>query len=147
MQPLKTNTKCVVYTWTKWKLKNIIEYDRNTGEVHGFVNIGSGSLNDDTQPQATKALMIIAVAILGNWKIPLGYYLTDGTNSEFQATILSTIIEKLWDGGTLVVSITFDGLAANVKTLERLGGSLKSGDIISLFPHPASTRIQSCNYF
>jgi hypothetical protein len=35
-----------------------------------------------------------------------------------------------------VVSVTFDGLPANQKTLQRLGGSLAHDNLMSTFPHP-----------
>jgi len=93
-------------------------------------------MNDDGQPQATKALVVLAVGLAGRWRLPLCYCLTDGTNSQLQQSILLTVISELWQSGCYAVSITLDGLAANQKTLENLGCSLDPDNIVSVFPHP-----------
>jgi len=94
-----------------------------------------GPLDDDNQPQATKVLMVIGVGIAGHWRLPLCYCLTDGTNADLQNSLLRTVINKLWQSGCCVVSVTMDGLAANCKTFEYLGCSLNPDNIVSVFPH------------
>ena len=77
----------------------------------------AGPLNDDNQPQATKALMVLGVGINGFWRLPLAYFLTGGTNADLQTSLLRSIITRLYvDCGCVVVSVTLDGLAANQKT-------------------------------
>lgn len=95
-----------------------------------------GPLDDDNQPLATKVLMVIAVGVVGHWRLPLCYCLTNGTNAELQNSLLRTVISKLWQSGCSVVSVTMDGLAANCKTLECLGCSLNPDNLVSVFPHP-----------
>jgi hypothetical protein len=68
--------------------------------------------------------------------LPLGYYLTDGANAQLQASVIIDVITKLWESGSLAVSITFDGLAANLKTVELLGGNLNVNNMVSRFPYP-----------
>lgn len=119
------------------EIKKHLDYDRNTGTVHGFTDIGAGPLDDSSHPQATKALAVVAVGLAGYWKLPLGYFLTDGANSTLQSTIIKDIVSKLYDCGCLAVSVTFDGLAANLKTAELLGASLDVNAMMSRFPHPS----------
>jgi DNA transposase THAP9 len=118
------------------EIKKHLDYDRNSGKVYGFTDIGSGPLDDPSHPQATKVLAVVAVGLAGYWKLPLAYYLTDGTNATLQSTIIKDIISKLYECGCFCVSITFDGLAANLKTVELLGGSIDIDDMRSRFPHP-----------
>jgi hypothetical protein len=118
------------------EIKKHIDFDRHTGKVHGFTDIGNGPLDDPSQPQATKVLAVVAVGLAGFWKLPLGYYLTDGTNAQLQASVIIDVITKLWESGSLAVSITFDGLAANLKTVDLLGGNLDVNNMVSRFPHP-----------
>ena len=73
----------------------------------------SGALDSNSQPQATKALMLVGVGVTGYWRLPLAYYLTDGTNAELPHSLLRSVICKLWEACCVVVSVTFDGLAAN----------------------------------
>lgn len=98
-------------------------------------------MDSDGQPEATKALVVIGVGINGFWRLPLAYYLTDGTNSDLQESILCTIISKLWEVGCVVVSITLDGLAANQKTVLKLGCKLDAENLVSTFPHPECSDI------
>lgn len=81
-------------------------------------------------------LAVVAVGLMGHWKLPLGYYLTDGANSHLQSTVITNVITKLWKSGSLVGSVTFDGLAANLKTVQLLGGSLHLDNMCSRLPHP-----------
>jgi len=118
------------------EIKKHVDYDRHTGKVHGFTNIGNGPLDGPSQPQATKVLAVVAVGLLGHWKLPLGYYLTDGVNSQVQCSVITDVVTKLWECGSLAVSVTFDGLSCNLKTVELLGGSVDVDQMHSCFPHP-----------
>jgi len=118
------------------EIKKHVDYDRHTGKIHGFTNLGNGPLDGPSQPQATKVLAVVAVGLLGHWKLPLGYYLTDGANSQVQCSIITDIVTKLWECGSYAVSVTFDGLSCNLKTVELLGGSLDVDQMRSCFRHP-----------
>ena len=118
------------------EIKRQIDYDRRSGKIYGFTDVGCGGLNDDSQPQATKVLMVVAVGVTGYWKLPVAYCFTDGTNADLQASLLKDVITKLWECGCVAISVTFDGLLANQKTLVNLGGSFQPNNIVSLFPHP-----------
>ena len=95
--------------------------------------IFSGPLDSDDQAQATKVLMVAAVGLTGRWRLPLVYFLTDGTNAELQESMLRTVISKLWECGCVSVSVTMDGLPANLKTLQRLGCKLDPDNLIMTF--------------
>jgi len=59
-----------------------------------------GTLNDDSQPQATKLLMFLAVGVSDCWRMPLAYCLTDCTNAQLQETLLQSSqppLTTLWD--------------------------------------------------
>ena len=67
--------------------------------------------------------------------MPMAYYLINGTHFELQVLLLKSVISRRWKVGCLVVFITFDGLHANQKTLEKLGGFLKPENFKASFPH------------
>ena len=56
------------------EIKKQVDFDQRFGKIYGFTDIGCGPLNDDSQPQATKVLMALAVGITGHWKFPVAYY-------------------------------------------------------------------------
>jgi hypothetical protein len=41
----------------------------------GFVDLGTEASCDDNAPEATNALVFMAVALNSSWKIPVGYFL------------------------------------------------------------------------
>ncbi|TGZ49475.1 hypothetical protein DBV15_12192, partial [Temnothorax longispinosus] len=55
-------------------LRESISYIRD-GKLRGYVNVGSGIETCDDIPLAKEALVFMAVALDGRWKIPLGYFL------------------------------------------------------------------------
>ena len=99
----------------------------------------AGALDSDTHPQATKVLMVVAVGVTGRWRIPLAYYLTNGTSANLQETLLRTVISKLFECGCVAVLVTMDGLPANIKTFQQLGCNFNPDNLITTFPHPSST--------
>ena len=132
--------KICALTMDEMEIKKRIDRDK-TGKLYGFIDLGCGPLDDDSHPQATKVLVVLAIGINGHWKLPLAYYLTNGADADLQASILNDVLRKLWDCGCLAVSVTFDGLPANQKTLAQLGGSLEIGNMKSLFPHPCDSNV------
>lgn len=129
-------------TLDEMEIKKHLEIDRRSGNIVGFVDIGCGELNDDSQPQATKVLMLVAVGINAHWKIPLGYWLTDGSTSELQASIILTALHRLYEVGNVAVSVTADGAPCNIKCFEKLGARLKGDDICSYFYHPCDANVK-----
>ena len=78
---------------------------------------------------------MLAVGINGHWRLPLAYFLTDGTSADLQNSLLRTVISNLYECGCIAVSVTLDGLSANQRTLQNLGCSLDVDNIVSVFAH------------
>ena len=117
-------------------IKKKLDYDQRTGKIHGFTDIGNGPQDDGDSPQATKVLMVIGVGLNGSWRLPLAYYLTNGANAQLQTSLLKSVISRLWESGSLVTTITFDGLPANLKTMTLLGSNMDPKCSNNSFPHP-----------
>jgi len=136
-----TNTyRICALTIDEMEIKKHVDTDRS-GKVHGFQDIGCGPMDSDDQPQATKALVVLAIGINAHWKLPLGYLLTNGASADLQVTLLTDVLTELWDCGCTGVSVTFDGLMANQKTLRKLGGSLDPDNLVSCFQHPCNPAV------
>ena len=97
--------------------KKQIEYTRTHHKVSGFTDIGYGPIDDDDGPIATKVFMVLAVGLSGSWRLPVAYYLTNGTKADIQAMLIKAIMNKPWECGSLVVAITFYGQPTNTKTM------------------------------
>jgi hypothetical protein len=51
------------------------DWEKSTASDVGFVDIGDGP--DRKKGVATKALVFMCVGLVGNWKLPVGYYLVN----------------------------------------------------------------------
>eukprot|EP00795_Rhopilema_esculentum_P003236 gene3236-1558_t len=74
----------------------------------GFVDLGDGIEDDDSLPVAKDVLVLMAVCINGSWKVPCGYFFIDGLSGCERANLISVCLQRLWDTGVQVVSVTCD---------------------------------------
>lgn len=87
-------------------IKKHIQWDGK--KFLGYVDVGS-SIEDDSTPVATEALMLMLVCFNGNWKVPCGYFLIDVMTGDERANIINQCLLKLYDVGIYVASVTCDG--------------------------------------
>lgn len=73
--------------------------------------------------EAKNALVFMAVAINGHWKVSLGYFLIDGLSGKQRADLLVTCLVLLYETGAHCHSLTFDGAAVNISICTALGAS------------------------
>lgn len=98
----------------------------------GFVNFGDTDINHNDNDQIAKdALVFMLTCINGSWKIPLGYFLINGISAEQKASLVKICVETLnQDCGVDILTLTFDGCAANISMAKILGCKLDSTDFI-----------------
>ncbi|CAD6208873.1 GSCOCG00010695001-RA-CDS, partial [Cotesia congregata] len=112
-------------------IKEAIIYDKK--EFHGGISFGTvhnfdSAYSDNDNPITAKnALVLMAVSMNENWKIPIGYFLIRSLNSEERANILTLAFELLQRANCKVYSITFDGAASNISMCNHLGANLNYG--------------------
>lgn len=99
-------------------IRKKIEWDGK--KFHGFVNYGI-ELEDDANSAAKEAFVLLVVCINGQWKLPVGYFLSDGLNGDQKSTLILQCIELILKTGAQVVSLTFDGAPSNVAMTNVLG--------------------------
>ena len=105
----------------------------------GFTDIGNGtSDNNDCSPLASEAYVFMAVSLNSNWKVPLGYFLTDGLAASERANLVETGLLKLSDVGVKTVSLTCDGPSCNQSIMKLLGAKLDVDDLDPSFTHPGN---------
>lgn len=75
---------------------------------HWIINSGTGYDSDD-KSFAKNALVFLLVAVNQNWKIPVGYFLTDGVTAEQISNLVLNCIRIAGESGIRVISLTFDG--------------------------------------
>lgn len=105
-------------------------------KFRGYVDVGNGVDENDSSPVAKDALVLMAVAINGSWKVPCGYFFVDGLSGKERANLVKVCIKKLSDVGVNVVSLTCDGPSCHFTMLQQLGACLKIENLQCYFVHP-----------
>lgn len=70
----------------------------NGKNYDGFVNCGN-QLEGDVLPVAKEVLVLMVTALNGSWKLPVGYFRTNGISAEQKASLLKMCIDLLIDCG------------------------------------------------
>lgn len=89
-------------------------------KFHGYVSYGI-DLEDDNNAVCKEAFVLLAVCINARWKLPLGYFFTDGLSGEQKSTLVSQCVNLVIETGAEIVSLTFDGAPSNVAMCKHLG--------------------------
>ena len=121
-------------------IRKHVDWDTVQQRMIGFTDLGSGSLDDDSQAEATEVLVIMAVGLTGHWKVTLGYFLITGISATVQAQLLLTALRKLHEAGIRGIALVMDGHSTNQATVAELGGSLSPANLVSHFRHPSESQ-------
>ena len=116
-------------------IRKHVQWDGKAQKYCGFVDLGT-DIDDDSLPEATEALVLMAVSVNSNWKVPCGYFLVNGLTGEEKANLTIDCIRKLHVVGVKVVSLTCDGPTTHQAMLKLLGAVLCPDNMQAYFPHP-----------
>lgn len=114
-------------------IRKKIEWDGH--KTYGYVDVGT-MVEGDNLEEAREALVLMVVALNAHWKIPVGYFMTNGLNGEEKANIVRQSLEFVHEADIIVTSITFDGAASNISMAKFLGANLNNSHLQTHFPHP-----------
>ena len=92
-------------------IRKHLEWDGR--KFHGYVDFGV-DFDDDATSLAKEAFVLLVVGINGTWKIPIGYFFTDGLSGLQKASIISQAVSLIAETGAQVKALTCDGVASNV---------------------------------
>lgn len=70
-------------------------------------------LKTDSLPMAKEALVFLVVALNSNWKVPVGYFLTNSLTGQEKANLV-TWLQNLNDVGAIIKTLTFDEATSNI---------------------------------
>lgn len=113
----------------------------NNGQFYGGVDLGTDLVKDcDNAKQATNALVFLAVSLNGHWKVPVGYFLIDSLTGSERVNLLKKALLLIYNTGSKVFSITFDGAPTNLNMCTHLGANFNffGPNFKPWFKHPAS---------
>ena len=115
-------------------IRKHVQWDGKAGKYRGFVDCGT-KVDDDSLPEATDALVFVAVSVNSNWKVPCGYFLVNGLTGEEKANLTKDCLTKLHEVGVKVVSFTCDGPTTHQAMLKLLAARLSADNLQAYFPH------------
>ena len=117
----KKKNKMVIVHVTADEMAIHKKVDFNSGSLIGCVDLGLGSSPDDTTPEATEALVFMAVGVNSAWKLPLAYFLISSLTGDEKASLMDTCVNKLRDINVHVTGLTVDALSSNLTMMGKLG--------------------------
>ena len=109
-------------------------------KMKGYVDYAGIYPEPENKVIAKNALFSMAVGINNSIKTFLGYILTSGLKADLLVAMLKKSIMELTEAGSVVLTITMDGLGSNLSAAEKLGARLNpdSPNFTTSFPHPQS---------
>ncbi|XP_064272877.1 DNA transposase THAP9 isoform X3 [Passer domesticus] len=122
------------------------QWDPQSKQLMGFVDLGAGVLDADEAPLASEAIILMAVGIWSPWTAPLGYFLVSSTSGCFLAQLLRQAIHKLNSVGIVVLAVTAGASARGAETARALGIRIDPKRIQCTFQHPPGSA-HSIAYF
>ena len=107
-------------------------------QVRGYVDLGNDVDNDD-RPLAKEVLVFMVVCVNSSWKVPCAYFFLEGLSGIERANLIKVCIQRLFDIGVRVISVTCDGPSAHFKMMSELGAELNPPNNVNpSFQHPSS---------
>lgn len=122
-------------------LRRNIGWDGKNKDFTGFVTCCQDNNNDNVEneasmsnqlPVAKNALVYMVVG--DDFKLTVAYFLLSGLNAQNRAALTQLTIENVEKTGARVMSLTGDGLIANVAMVKELGASFRNDNPYFMSP-------------
>lgn len=121
-------------------IKKQVVWNTEEKSFDGFSTITNTSTQSENKlPVAKEALVYMAVG--SNFKIPIAFFFLDGLQAIDRAVLTKEVIRAVEATGATVVSLTGDGLAANISATKILGANFDNNRPFFPSPSDASKKI------
>lgn len=117
------------------------QWNPNKRKFDGFIDMGVPATEDKPLALAKDALVFLISGVEEDFKIPVSYFLTNGLIAEERVALVNEVLIRLAEIGIVVVSITFDGLPANLAMCKVLGANFDAEEAYILDPTNRDHRI------
>lgn len=126
----------VALSFDEMAIRRLIQYHHNKKKFSGFINFGTKQFSDEPLPIATNALVVMLNGMNLKVTLPIAYYFVTTLIAEEKSILIASIVKCLTTLGIIVVSVTSDGLSANLAAYEILGASFDVVNMIPFFINP-----------
>lgn len=107
-------------TFDEMSIRRHIQWSDAHKKFIGRVDYGFNVMND-ALPIAKNAIVFMANGVSRNFNIPIAFFFIDSLNASEKKHLLLEIITTLTELNVRLISVTFDGLFANIPMCEELG--------------------------
>lgn len=97
------------------------QWDASKKEFLGHITANKPGEYENCSPLCKEALVLMVSGIGEEFKLPIGYFLTNGLCAEEKSSIIMEAIYRLTKINVTVVSITCDGHISNIASAKKLG--------------------------
>lgn len=115
-------------------IRRHVQWNSTTMKFDGFIDAGRPIPDQDMLPVAKESLVFMISGVEEDFKIPIGYFFSNGLNADEKAALTNEALIRLHKVGVEIVSLTLDGLATNFAMCNILGADFKEDQ--AYFPHP-----------
>lgn len=128
-QAEKHHQMCVTLISDEMSIRKHISFDSNKESYSGFSTVSNSSKKfinsqNESDMQAKLAKDALVLLICGpDFKLPIAYHLLNGLNAIDRAALTLETIVKIEEAGVRVITLTSDGLSANIAVAEQLGAN------------------------
>lgn len=121
-------------------IKKQLSYCNETQSFVGLSTVTNSAQHspDEDASSLTLAKDALVIMVVGpDFKLPVAYELLNGLESADRAALTLRVIKAIEEVGAIVISLTGDGLPANITTAESLGAKFNEGKPYFMSPtHP-----------
>lgn len=108
-------------------IRTHLQWDAAQLMFQGNISLGRKYVGQNIVPVAKDALVFLVSGMNADFKIPIGYFFTNGLNACEKAALLNEALIRLANAKVEIVSITFDGFKTNVSMCNVMGANFKEG--------------------
>lgn len=136
---------CVIVDETS--IRKHLCYCNETQSFIGFCTVVNSSEHIESENDAENSKLKLAkdalvfLAVGQDFKIPVAYEFLNGLETNDRAALSLRVIKHIEETGAKVISLTSDGLAANITTVEALGAKFDEGKPFFMSPTHSEQKI------
>lgn len=117
-------------------IRKQITWRRENGKFSGFVTKFNTQNNEDNDVLAVGKDALVFMAVGPDFRIAVAYFLLNGLQSIDRAVLTREVLKNVHRTGAKIVSLTSDGLRANIVVAGLLGSDFKNNK--PYFPNPCN---------
>lgn len=115
-------------------IRKQITYKLEHKNFSGFTSVSNSRKNDSNTELAVAKDALVFMAVGPDFRIAVGYFLLNGLESIDRAALTREVIRSVHGTGAKIISLTSDGLRANIVVTKLLGADFKADK--PFFPNP-----------